>query len=99
MRRHDIIRGNRHAAVVMGSTVEHMIGAQVRDPHQRIVGRVLAFVAVHGRLRHAVEANPPQLIRFPGMHGAWSPEDYWRPLVLLLVLLLVVVSVRRVDLY
>lgn len=36
VRRHDIVGGNRHAAVVVSATVEHVPRAKVRDTHQRI---------------------------------------------------------------
>src|SRR5436305_66493 len=38
MCRHDVVRCHRHAAMVMSSAIENMIGAKIRYADQRIVG-------------------------------------------------------------
>jgi hypothetical protein len=38
VRRDFVVGGNRHGAVVVGAAIKHVVRAQVRDAHQRIVG-------------------------------------------------------------
>ena len=55
VRRHQIVRCDRHAAVVVGAAVENVAGVEIGDAHQGIVGGGLDVVSVCCTLRHAVE--------------------------------------------
>src|ERR1700730_507370 len=91
MRRCNIIRRHRHAAVIVSTAVENVAGFDIGDAHQGIIGGRLNVVAIRGALGHAVEPQAGDLVRGSAIDDEWTLENDWRPF-------LAVIWSRREDL-
>ena len=79
MSRYETVECDGHAAVVVGSAIEHVSSCVVGDAHERIVRCRLLIVPVSSPLRHAVETMTGDNVRSPGANRSRGRLDPWCP--------------------